>query len=91
MVPAEHPVHVHCYSDSLRHAQDLCKRWPNLRIGFTGAITFRDRGKGKGKDGMDNIAKDKAQVEAAQTKDCATVMLVAFMKQSCRNSRRESC
>ena len=47
-------LHIHCYSDSLQHARDLCERWPNLRIGFTGADTFRDppgRAKGKGKGG----------------------------------------
>lgn len=50
IVPRHHPIHIHCYSDSLRHARELCERWPNLRIGFTGAITFRDREPGKGKD-----------------------------------------
>jgi len=50
IVPPLHPVHIHCYSDSLRHARELCDGWPNLRIGFTGAITFRDKpGKGAGK------------------------------------------
>lgn len=55
LVPVDHPVHIHCYSDSLRHALQLCERWPNLRIGFTGAITFRDRrdkGAQKGKGGV---------------------------------------
>ena len=45
---------LHCYSDSIQHARDLCERWPNLRIGFTGADTFRDpsgKAKGKGKGG----------------------------------------
>lgn len=55
LVPERHPVHIHCYSDSLEHARQLCSGWPNLRIGFTGAITFRDRGKasGKGKGGVE--------------------------------------
>lgn len=52
LVPPQHPIHIHCYSDSLEHALALCSRWPKLRIGFTGAITFKDRapkGKSKGK------------------------------------------
>eukprot|EP00928_Gymnodinium_smaydae_P079121 TRINITY_DN63135_c0_g1_i1.p1 TRINITY_DN63135_c0_g1~~TRINITY_DN63135_c0_g1_i1.p1 ORF type:complete len:433 (-),score=59.35 TRINITY_DN63135_c0_g1_i1:141-1439(-) len=43
IVPAEHPVHLHCYSDSLRLALELCSGWKNLRVGFTGGITFGDR------------------------------------------------
>jgi len=42
-VPTEHPVHVHCFSGSLECAFRLCERWPNLRIGLTGVITFRRR------------------------------------------------
>jgi len=51
LLPPQHPIHVHCYSDSLQHALELCERWENLRIGFTGAITFpaKSPGKGKGK------------------------------------------
>lgn len=41
---------MHCFSDSLQYAQELLARWPKLRIGFTGAITFQD-GKAKGKGG----------------------------------------
>jgi len=63
LVPPRHPIHIHCYSDSLQHALELCERWENLRIGFTGAITFPARGggakgKAKGKD------KGKAQQRA---------------------------
>ena len=47
LVPPEHAVHVHCFGDSLELAQALCDGWPNLRIGFTGKITFQDKGKGK--------------------------------------------
>jgi len=49
LVPSHHRVHIHCYSDSLQHALTLCDGWPNLRIGFTGAITFQDKRKGLGK------------------------------------------
>ncbi|CAK0884302.1 unnamed protein product [Prorocentrum cordatum] len=50
-VPPDHPIHVHCYSDSLEHALQLCDVWENLRIGFTGCITFalEDKGKSKGR------------------------------------------
>jgi TatD DNase family protein len=59
VLPADHRIHIHCFSDSLAHAMDLCKRWPNLRIGFSGAITFRDRGKGKGKGKAVNKGQDE--------------------------------
>mmetsp|Transcript_63409 Transcript_63409/g.206745 ORF Transcript_63409/g.206745 Transcript_63409/m.206745 type:complete len:438 (+) Transcript_63409:100-1413(+) len=61
-VPQDHPIHIHCFGDSLEHARQLIERWPRLRIGFTGAITFRDRAsksggkpssKAKGKGGVE--------------------------------------
>lgn len=45
-VPAEHPVHVHCFSGSLAQAEALMRSRPNLRLGFTGSITFREGGRG---------------------------------------------
>ncbi|CAE8586740.1 unnamed protein product [Polarella glacialis] len=56
LVPESHPIHLHCFSDSLSHALLMCQRWPNLRIGFTGSVTFtpklaKGKGKGKGKGG----------------------------------------
>jgi len=58
IVPQHHPIHVHCFSDSLEYAEELMSYYPNLRIGFTGAITFRDRDKGKGGKGKDGKGKD---------------------------------
>lgn len=50
VIPQHHPIHIHCFGDSLEHAQELISHYPRLRIGFTGAITFSDPpGKGKGK------------------------------------------
>ncbi|CAE7250791.1 unnamed protein product, partial [Symbiodinium pilosum] len=50
LVPENHPIHIHCFGDSLQHAEELIAHYPRLRIGFTGAITFSDRpGKGKRK------------------------------------------
>lgn len=58
VVPPKHPVHIHCYTESLQNARDLCEGWENLMIGFTGCITFGVEnwtakgympGKGKGK------------------------------------------
>merc|ERR1712232_1522313 len=46
-VPRDHPIHMHCFSDSLESAHELCRLWPKLRIGFTGSITFKDRDGGK--------------------------------------------
>ena len=45
-MPEAHPIHMHCFSDSLQYALELLSHWPQLRIGFTGAITFEDKGKG---------------------------------------------
>merc|ERR1711862_284906 len=50
LVPVQHPVHVHCYTDSLDQCLHLCDAWENLMIGFTGCVTFGgDYTKGKGK------------------------------------------
>jgi len=58
LVPRHHPIHIHCYSDSVRHALQLCEQWENLRIGFTGSITFlpknRPKGGGKAKAKIDS-------------------------------------
>mmetsp|Transcript_44003 Transcript_44003/g.94806 ORF Transcript_44003/g.94806 Transcript_44003/m.94806 type:complete len:455 (+) Transcript_44003:58-1422(+) len=55
-LPKDHPIHIHCYSDSLELARALIEHFPNLRIGFTGSITFKDKpgnkGKSKGKGGL---------------------------------------
>eukprot|EP00746_Dinoflagellata_sp_MGD_P025384 gnl/MRDRNA2_/MRDRNA2_159635_c0_seq1.p1 gnl/MRDRNA2_/MRDRNA2_159635_c0~~gnl/MRDRNA2_/MRDRNA2_159635_c0_seq1.p1 ORF type:complete len:421 (+),score=77.36 gnl/MRDRNA2_/MRDRNA2_159635_c0_seq1:42-1265(+) len=66
VVPKEHPIHIHCFSDSVEHALELCDHWPNLRIGFTGAITFRDnpaKGKSKGKGGVEEKKGEKHCME----------------------------
>jgi TatD DNase family protein len=33
-------IHMHCWGESANHAKRLLKEFPNLYIGFTGAITF---------------------------------------------------
>eukprot|EP00929_Paragymnodinium_shiwhaense_P027363 TRINITY_DN16072_c0_g1_i2.p1 TRINITY_DN16072_c0_g1~~TRINITY_DN16072_c0_g1_i2.p1 ORF type:complete len:139 (+),score=25.36 TRINITY_DN16072_c0_g1_i2:252-668(+) len=66
VVPPQHPIHMHCYSDSLSNATELCRRWPNLRFGFTGSITFQDReGKagGKGIKGKGGVVKKKGEAK----------------------------
>lgn len=67
LVPTEHPIHMHCYGDSLENALALCARWPRLRIGFTGAITFKDRpDKGKGKKGKGGLVEKKGQAHCQE-------------------------
>lgn len=61
LVPREHPIHMHCYSDSLATARQLCEQWPQLRIGFTGAITFRDRGKPPANVGKGGVVEQKGE------------------------------
>lgn len=41
-LPASHPVHVHCFTDSLALAQELLARFPRLYLGFTGVVTFKN-------------------------------------------------
>ncbi|CAK9096504.1 unnamed protein product [Durusdinium trenchii] len=61
IVPQTHPIHIHCFSDSLAYAEELMAHWQNLRIGFTGAITFRDSERGKG-----GKSKGKAKVKKGE-------------------------
>ncbi|CAE7338092.1 TATDN2 [Symbiodinium natans] len=63
LVPQNHPIHIHCFGDSLEHAKELIDHYPRLRIGFTGAITFSDppgskgRQKGRGKHKGNELKK----------------------------------
>ena len=69
LVPVHHPIRMHCFGDSLEFAKALCARWPKLRIGFTGAITFRDKpkkdGKGKAK-GKGGVVENKGEEHCAE-------------------------
>eukprot|EP00735_Rhodelphis_limneticus_P006146 TRINITY_DN18515_c0_g1::TRINITY_DN18515_c0_g1_i1::g.2833::m.2833 TRINITY_DN18515_c0_g1::TRINITY_DN18515_c0_g1_i1::g.2833 ORF type:complete len:293 (-),score=34.77,sp/Q93075/TATD2_HUMAN/40.22/2e-56,TatD_DNase/PF01026.16/6.3e-62 TRINITY_DN18515_c0_g1_i1:729-1607(-) len=40
-LPVDHPIHVHCFTDSAQLAQSLLSSFSNLYIGFTGACTFK--------------------------------------------------
>ncbi|KAH7886712.1 hypothetical protein F5I97DRAFT_1807266 [Phlebopus sp. FC_14] len=39
-VPAQHKIHIHCFTDSPAFAQRLLDHFPNLYIGITGVITY---------------------------------------------------
>ncbi|KAI6026081.1 hypothetical protein EDC04DRAFT_2573542 [Pisolithus marmoratus] len=39
-VPADHPIHIHCFTDSPEFAQRLLDHFPNLHIGITGVISY---------------------------------------------------
>ncbi len=43
-VPREWPVHVHCFTSSRSLAESLLADFPNLCIGFTGILTFKNAG-----------------------------------------------
>ncbi len=43
-VPRDWPVHVHCFTSSSPLAESLLADFPNLCIGFTGIITFKNAG-----------------------------------------------
>eukprot|EP01083_Nonionella_stella_P310562 1103953_1 len=39
--PKHKPIHLHCFTDSLEYGRVMLDSFPNLMIGFTGAITFK--------------------------------------------------
>ncbi|KAF5343406.1 hypothetical protein D9756_011610 [Leucocoprinus leucothites] len=39
-VPKDHPIHIHCFTDSPGFASNLLAHFPNLYIGITGVITY---------------------------------------------------
>ncbi|KAG8215662.1 hypothetical protein J3R82DRAFT_7536 [Butyriboletus roseoflavus] len=39
-VPANHKIHIHCFTDSPEFAQRLLAHFPNLYIGITGVISY---------------------------------------------------
>ncbi|KAM5531077.1 hypothetical protein V8D89_015242 [Ganoderma adspersum] len=39
-VPKDHPIHIHCYTDSPEWAARMLDHFPNLYIGITGVITY---------------------------------------------------
>lgn len=41
-IPRDWKIHVHCFTDSKQFAQQLMSEYPNLYIGFTGVITFKN-------------------------------------------------
>ncbi|KAG5653457.1 hypothetical protein H0H81_000226 [Sphagnurus paluster] len=40
IVPQDHKIHIHCFTDSPAFAQRLLDHFPNLYIGITGVITY---------------------------------------------------
>jgi TatD DNase family protein len=41
-VPRDWPIHVHCFTSSQRLATALLEHFPNLCLGFTGIVTFKN-------------------------------------------------
>jgi len=41
-IPADHKVHVHCFTSGLNLSTQLLEHFSNLYIGFTGIITFKN-------------------------------------------------
>eukprot|EP00928_Gymnodinium_smaydae_P023225 TRINITY_DN19248_c0_g1_i1.p1 TRINITY_DN19248_c0_g1~~TRINITY_DN19248_c0_g1_i1.p1 ORF type:complete len:256 (-),score=65.02 TRINITY_DN19248_c0_g1_i1:47-814(-) len=41
-LPSAHPVHAHCFTSSKEMAWQLLDKFPNLYLGFTGVVTFKD-------------------------------------------------
>eukprot|EP00005_Dracoamoeba_jomungandri_P009612 CAMPEP_0174266930 /NCGR_PEP_ID=MMETSP0439-20130205/31913_1 /TAXON_ID=0 /ORGANISM="Stereomyxa ramosa, Strain Chinc5" /LENGTH=293 /DNA_ID=CAMNT_0015354185 /DNA_START=57 /DNA_END=935 /DNA_ORIENTATION=+ len=42
IVPKDWRIHIHCFTSSLSLAETLLAEWPNLCIGFTGVVTFKN-------------------------------------------------
>mmetsp|Transcript_46481 Transcript_46481/g.74499 ORF Transcript_46481/g.74499 Transcript_46481/m.74499 type:complete len:458 (+) Transcript_46481:31-1404(+) len=45
--PANKPIHLHCFTDSLEYGKIILTEFPNLCVGFTGSITFRNADKNR--------------------------------------------
>lgn len=43
-VPADYPMHVHCFTSSLRMAENLFAHYSRAYLGFTGIVTFKNAG-----------------------------------------------
>ena len=41
-LPRDHRIHVHCFTSSARLARELLAHFPNLCLGFTGVVTFKN-------------------------------------------------
>lgn len=41
-LPKAHPVHIHCCTSSPKMVEPLLANFPNLYVGFTGCITFKN-------------------------------------------------
>ncbi|KAH3767185.1 hydrolase, TatD family protein [Pelomyxa schiedti] len=44
-LPANHPIHLHCYTGGPEFASEMLRRFPNLVVGFTGVATFKSSDK----------------------------------------------
>merc|ERR1712176_2234 len=45
--PKNKRIHLHCFTDSVEYAKVMLDAFPNLMIGFTGAITFKNANKNR--------------------------------------------
>ena len=36
LVPVDWPIHIHCFTSSIKLSQKFLEKWTNLYIGFTG-------------------------------------------------------
>ena len=43
-MPKDRKIHIHCFTSSVDMAQTLIEHFPNLFIGFTGVLTFKNSG-----------------------------------------------
>lgn len=50
-VPADHKIHIHCYTDTVWLVEQVLAKWKNAYFGFTGVLTFP-----KGQDVRDACA-----------------------------------
>eukprot|EP01105_Mastigella_eilhardi_P009261 TRINITY_DN2197_c0_g1_i3.p1 TRINITY_DN2197_c0_g1~~TRINITY_DN2197_c0_g1_i3.p1 ORF type:complete len:321 (+),score=68.13 TRINITY_DN2197_c0_g1_i3:28-963(+) len=44
-LPSDYPIHLHCYTGAAPYAITMLDRFPQLKIGFTGMITFKNASK----------------------------------------------
>jgi len=73
-VPQDWKIHIHCFNDSGPYAKTLLQEFPNLFIGFTGAITFQSA------ENVRNVIKSTIPLERLLLETDGPYMAPAPMK-----------
>ena len=67
-------IHLHCFNDSANYARQMLSEFPNLFIGFTGAITFQSASKTR------DIIKNDVPLERSKFSLCLKLINVVLLE-----------